>query len=247
MATAANPIGATILLVEDDPRAARTLQDVLEASGHVVIHVETGADARAAMARQPPDLILMDIGLPDVDGLVLCTALKSIADVPVIFCSGTAQVRDRILGFKVGADDFIAKPFNVLELDARVQAVLRRSRGTADNRAPTPESARPRPTRFEVGGLAVDSARHRVTVNDQPLHVTPQEFRLLLLLASRPEEVLTREDITQAVWGAADGGRGRAIEAQVRRLRMKLESAAPSAPTIVAERGFGYRLVPGTG
>ena len=240
MVVASTP-GSTILLVEDDPRAATALKDVLEASGHTVVHVETGADARTVMMRDVPDLVLLDIGLPDVDGLVLCTALKSIADVPVIFCSGTAMDRDRVLGFKLGADDFITKPFNVLELDARVQAVLRRSRGSvrAQPAAVSPSEV------LEVGSLVVDRVRHRVTVGGQTLHVTPQEFRLLGLRASKPDQVLTREEIAQAVWGNADGSKGRAIEAQVRRLRMKLEASAPSAPTIVAERGFGYRLLAG--
>lgn len=239
MIATSNSPSATILLVEDDPQAATTLRDVLEASGHTVVHVETGADARVVMAHETPDLVVLDIGLPDVDGLVLCTALKSIADVPVIFCSGTTQDRDRVLGFKLGADDFISKPFNVLELDARVLAVLRRSRA-AVSAQPT---AAVQQELVQVGNLVVDRARHRVTVGGQTLHVTPQEFRLLGLLASKPDQVLSRDDIAQAVWGSADGGKGRAIEAQVRRLRMKLEAASPVAPTIMAERGFGYRLV----
>src|SRR6266480_3927360 len=121
------PGATTIMLVEDDHAVAQTLTDALESSGYRVWLAETGMDAKTLLEQTRPDLIILDLMLPDVDGLVLCSGLKAIADVPIVICSATPQKRDAILGLKLGADDFIAKPFDIYELEARVEAVLRRT------------------------------------------------------------------------------------------------------------------------
>jgi DNA-binding response OmpR family regulator len=227
----------TIMLVEDDPAVARTLTEALESSACRVWLAETGAEARALLEQTHPDLIILDLMLPDVDGLVLCSGLKAVADVPIIICSATPQRRDAILGLKLGADDFISKPFDIYELEARVEAVLRR---TSRSRAATaPASA---PDHIRVGELIIDRLRRRVTLGDQAIQLTPTEYRLVSALASRPDEILSRDDLATLVWGYQDASSGRTIDVHIRRLRVKLAQGPVPAPAIVAVRGFGYKM-----
>jgi len=244
--------------VEDDPGVAMTLTDVLESEGYTVSHVGDGANAKAKVDEARPDLIILDLMLPDSDGLVLCSDLKARADVPIIICSATSRKRDAVLGFKLGADDFVAKPFHVDELLTRVQAAMRRS--VARQRESVEESPAPASTssfglgaaaasgppqrRYEVGDLVVDHARRSVRLGDVPVELTPTEYRLVAALASRPEEVLSRQDLAQMVWGYQDASIGRSIDVHLHRLRTKLKEANPSVspPAIVAVRGFGYKI-----
>jgi two-component system, OmpR family, response regulator MtrA len=226
------------MLVEDDPAVAQTLTDALESSGYRIWLAETGADAKTLLEQTRPDLVMLDLMLPDVDGLVLCSGLKQIADVPIIICSATPQKRDAILGLKLGADDFIAKPFDIYELEARVEAVLRRTsphRGSAEPTAAPPDHIR-------VGELIIDRSRRRVTLGGEPIQLTPTEYRLVSALASRPDEILSRDDLATLVWGYQDASSGRTIDVHIRRLRVKLSSGPVAAPAIVAVRGFGYKM-----
>jgi two-component system response regulator MtrA len=227
----------TIMLVEDDHAIAQTLTDALETSGYRVWQAETGADAKALLEQSRPDLIILDLMLPDVDGLVLCVGLKAIADIPIVICSATPQRRDAILGLKLGADDFIAKPFDIYELEARVEAVLRR---TAQTRVA--ESAPSPPEHIRVGELIIDRSRRRVTLGGEPIQLTPTEYRLVSALASRPDEILSRDDLATLVWGYQDASSGRTIDVHIRRLRVKLAAGPVPAPPIVAVRGFGYKM-----
>jgi len=199
---------------------------------------ETGADAKILLEQTHPDLIILDLMLPDVDGLVLCTGLKAIADVPIIICSATPQTRDRVLGLKLGADDFIPKPFDIYELEARVEAVLRRTTQTrvSAEASPTP------PDHIRVGELIIDRSRRRVTLGGEPIQLTPTEYRLVSALASRPDEILSRDDLATLVWGYQDASSGRTIDVHIRRLRVKLSQGPVPAPAIVAVRGFGYKM-----
>lgn len=238
MAHQTKPTGATVLLIEDDFAVARTLTDMLEGSGYRVWHVDNGADARTMLEQAHPDLIVLDLMLPDVDGLLLCSTLKSIADVPIIICSATNQKRDAVLGLRLGADDFIPKPFDVYEFEARVEAVLRRaSRTRTVQPAPAPDDIR-------LGRLVIDRSRRRASLGGEPLQLTPTEYRLLSALASRPDEILTREELAQIVWGYQDVSSGRTIDVHIRRLRVKLASGKVRAPPIIAVRGFGYKISP---
>jgi DNA-binding response OmpR family regulator len=225
------------MLVEDDHAIVRTLTDALEMSGYRMWLAETGADARTLLEQSRPDLIILDLMLPDVDGLVLCSGLKAIADVPIIICSATPQRRDAILGLKLGADDFISKPFDIYELEARVEAVLRRT-----TQARGGGSTTARPDHIRVGELIIDRSRRRVTLGGEPIQLTPTEYRLASALASRPDEILSRDDLASLVWGYQDASSGRTIDVHIRRLRVKFSSGPVPAPPIVAVRGFGYKM-----
>jgi DNA-binding response OmpR family regulator len=225
----------TILLVEDDPDIARSLSKALESSGYRVTAVDTGAEARSIIEHVRPDLILLDLMLPDTDGLVLTTALKNLTTAPIIICSARQEQVDRVLGLKLGADDFVAKPFDLDELEARIEAVLRRASRVRETPASPPDQIR-------VDDLLISQSRGTVSIGGQPVHLTPTEYRLLVALASRPDEVLTREALGQIVWGYQDLGTGHLIDVHIGRLRLKLRRASKSAPVIVTVRGKGYTI-----
>jgi DNA-binding response OmpR family regulator len=232
----------TIMLVEDDPTVALSLAAALEAGGYRIWQADNGADARALLEHGHPDLIILDLLLPDVDGLVLCPGLKAMAaDVPIIICSGTPHRRDAVLGLKLGADDFIAKPFDVYELLARVEAVLRRTSGSPAASHPAAPVANDANVR-QAGPLMIDRTRVRVTVGGQELQLTPTQYRLLNALADRPEGVVTRAELARLVWGIPEPGKGRAIDAHIDRLRRRLATGAEPGVTIEAVPGFGYQL-----
>src|SRR5687767_11256194 len=178
--------------------------------------------------------------LPDADGLVLCADLNERSDVPIIICSGTTRKRDSILGFKLGADDFLAKPFHVEELEARVEAVLRRAserkaegRSRTEDAGPSQRTAQrlpPRPEPVTVGELTIDDARRQVTVDGNLIDLTPTEYRLLGILAARLDEVLSRQELSSLVWGYQDASIGRSIDVHVHRLRTKLAIPAEKGP-----------------
>lgn len=229
--------GKTVMLVEDDRGVAEALTEVLESNGYEVVVADGGMAAKAALEHARPDLIVLDLILPDMDGLVLCADLKALAEAPIIICSATGRKRDTVLGLKLGADDFIAKPFDIYEFEARVEAVMRR-RSLAKNA----EASSPTSDEIRVGELVIDRARRRTTLGGDILHLTPIEYRLLSALAARPDEVLSREDLAQIVWGYQDASVGRTVDVHIRRLRVKLASVATPPPPIVSVRGFGYKL-----
>jgi len=192
-------VAEAILLVEDDPDIARSLSKALESSGYRVTAVDTGAEARSIIEHVRPDLILLDLMLPDTDGLVLTTTLKTLTNAPIIICSARQEQVDRVLGLKLGADDFVAKPFDLDELEARIEAVLRRASRVRE--VPTTPA-----DQIRVDDLLISQLRGTVTVGGQLVHLTPTEYRLLVALASRPDEVLSRETLGQIVWGYQDLG-----------------------------------------
>jgi DNA-binding response OmpR family regulator len=247
---------ATILVIEDDPAVARVIKDLLESEGYNVRQAASGARARAAVAdrsQTPPDLIVLDLMLPDTDGLVLCADLKGRTGAPVVICSASPRKRDAILGLRLGADDFIAKPFHVDEFLTRIAAVLRRARpgigrepggelaGTVET-AGTPGTAGapaaatgpvsqdgtpggPASSALKVGALSIEHARRRVSFAGDDIQLTPTEYRLLAALMERPDVVHSRQDLTHVVWGAQDANIGRSIDVHIHRLRTKLQTA----------------------
>jgi DNA-binding response OmpR family regulator len=233
----ARPLGACILIVEDNAATAHALTDLLEGNGYQVTAAEDGATAKMRLDEGAPDLIILDLMLPDVDGLVLCADLKARMDVPIIVCSGTNRKRDGTLALRLGADDFVSKPFDIYDLEARVEAVLRRS-----SRART-ERAAPAPDHFHVGHLVINRSRRHVMLGDRELQVTPTEYRLLCALASRADDVVTRDELAHHVWGYEDASSGRAIDVHIRRLRIKLESGVVPPPRITSVRGLGYKML----
>lgn len=227
----------TILLVEDDAAIAYMLSDVLESAGYIVREAATGAAARALVEQLQPNLIILDLVLPDEDGLVLCSVLKQMSDSPILICSGTQRRRDEFLSLKLGADDFIAKPFDVYDLLARVEVLLRRA---AQHRA---GDITPQRTPIRIGELFIDPSPHQVSLGGTLLQLTPTEYRLLSVLAARPDQVVPRDTLAKLVWGDPDTGTSRTIDVHIGRLRVKLAQGSSSAPQIVSVRGFGYKIV----
>ncbi|HTD77807.1 MAG TPA: response regulator transcription factor [Chloroflexota bacterium] len=236
------PARASVLVVEDDPDVARGLMESLEYADYRVWHAIDGRDARAQIDRARPDLIMLDLMLPDVDGLVLCSLLKSLADVPIIVCSGTSRRSDPILALKLGADDFVRKPYDLEDLLARIEAVLRRASTRSGRGQPSTPVPAPRYGEVRVAALAVETGRRRATLGGEPLVLTPTEFRLLSVLAAHAEQILSREQLAREVWGYADASNGRTIDVHVRRLRVKLSQGRVPGPSIVAVRSLGYRM-----
>jgi DNA-binding response OmpR family regulator len=212
-----------VLLVEDDFRFARALTAALRRSGYDVDHATT---AVAALDAPPPDLVLLDLGLPDGDGIEVCRKLRAESDVAIIMLTARGEERDRVAGLRCGADDYVVKPFGYAELQARIEAVLRR--------------ARPRPAGAStVGRLRVDFDRHQAYVDDQPITLTRKEFQLLTILASEPEITVRRERMLAEVWHTSWRGTSRTLDVHMATLRSKVGDAAQ----IETVRGVGYRIV----
>jgi DNA-binding response OmpR family regulator len=245
----------TILVVEDDATEAAQLGRVLSDIGAAVWHVETGTDARVVLKEARPNLIVLDLTLPDVDGLVLCANLRTeAAEVPFIVCSrGTTA--EKVLSFKLGAEDFVTKPYEPAELQARIEAILaRQARLSGQGRQAAglqsesaSAGAQGSSSGPDLGRLRVDLARWRVTVDDKPLNLTPTEFQLLVFMARRPGEIISRQELARGVWGNESMSRSRTIDAYVRRIATKLNvSQRPSQddwpPRILNIRGLGYQL-----
>ena len=234
-----------ILVVDDDESVRVAFRTVLTDAGYEVItapHATAALDFLDSTDGPTPDLIILDLMLPDADGLVLCAELKARVGIPIMICSATSRQRDAVLGLKLGADDFLAKPFDLYELTARVEALLRR---TTQGRAAAPVSsraARPPRAQYRVGELVLDHARRSVALAGEQLHLTPSEYRLLAALMSRLDEVFSRQQLTQLVWGFTDVAGSRLVDICVSRLRAKLEAGPAGAPSIVSLRGRGYKM-----
>ena len=227
----------TILVVEDDAAIAYMLSDVLTSAGYLVREAATGAAARGMVEHVEPNLIILDLVLPDEDGLVLCSVLKQMADAPILVCSGTQRRRDEFLSLKLGADDFIAKPFDVYDLIARVEVLLRRAAQHRGGMAAVQQ------TPIRIGELLIDPTPHQVTLAGALLQLTPTEYRLLSVLAARPDQVVPRDTLAKLVWGDPDTGTSRTIDVHIGRLRVKLSQGGARAPHIVSVRGFGYKIM----
>jgi DNA-binding response OmpR family regulator len=227
-------VADTILLIEDDADTVRALSKAL-GDEYRVHSVETGSAAKAALEDLRPDLVILDLMLPDTDGLILTASLKTLGDVPVIICSARQQQVDRVLGLKLGADDFVPKPFDLEDLEARIKAVLRRARRQQQPAGSSKDDIR-------VGRLTICQRRATVIFNGDAMHLTPTEYRLLVALVSRPGEVLSRETLGQLMWGYHDLGTGHLIDVHIGRLRLKLRRASESDPAIVTVRGKGYTI-----
>jgi DNA-binding response OmpR family regulator len=218
-----------VLLVEDEPDIASPLVQTLEREGYVVDHAPTGRDAIAAVGRREHDVVLLDLGLPDMDGLEVCRRLRASGYAgAVLMLTARAQEIDRVVGLDAGADDYLVKPFGLAELLARLRALLRRTSTEASRRA-------------EDRRLEIDLAAHRVHVGGREVSLTGKEFDLLAVLAAHRDRVVSRAQLMAEVWSEGWYGSTKTLDVTIGRLRQKLEKASP-ADRVVTVRGVGFRL-----
>jgi two-component system alkaline phosphatase synthesis response regulator PhoP len=222
----------TILVVEDEPQIAGIVRDYLEHAGFAVLAAGDGAAALALVRARRPDALVLDLGLPRVDGLDVIRAIRRDSRVPILILSARGDESDRVAGLELGADDYVVKPFSPRELVARVRAVLRRAEAVplADER-------------IVAGDLVLDLVRRRVTVADRAVTLTPTEFELLATLAREPGRVWTRSQLLDAVHGFSLETYERAIDGHVRNLRRKLEPDETAPRYVRTVHGVGYALV----
>jgi two-component system response regulator RegX3 len=222
-----------ILVVEDEARIAEVVQNYLEREGHLVVRAATGEDALDDFARQRPDLVVLDRGLPGIPGDEVCRRIRADSDVPIIMLTARDGEEDLVRGLEMGADDYLTKPFSPRELTARVRALLRRARSDDEPQADVFERAH--------GRLVVDSARRRVTLDGRGVDdLTESEFRLLQTLARFPGRVYTRLELVGKVQGYGFEGYERTIDAHVKNLRHKLGEDARAPQLILTAYGRGY-------
>ncbi len=226
----------TILLVDDDALMRRSLAFHLEQAGYQVRTAASSEDAIESVNYAPPDLVVLDIGLPGKDGLEALREIKAQHSLPVIFLTGRRRDLDEVVGLEMGADDYITKPFDVDVVLAHIKAVLRRT-----ERALQPETLT---QRLAVGDLEIDPQSHTVLCARHAINLSPREFDLLLLLATQPEKVFSTEDLLAQVWGAEFIGQPQVVYVHIRWLREKLEADPGRPQRILTVRGVGYKLVP---
>ena len=219
-----------ILVVDDEPKVARLARDYLEKNGFRVVMAADGQSALTVARREKPDLVVLDLMLPQMDGREVCRILRRESDVPIIMLTALSEEIDQVTGLEIGADDYITKPFSVRTLVARVRALLRRTRG--DIRTPGI---------LRVGALEIDIDKHSVAFNGSPVKLTPNEFKLLQILASRPGQTLTREQLLDDLHGAASSV-DRSVDSHIKNLRKKIESVSGEA-MIETVYGIGYRFI----
>ena len=221
-----------ILVVDDEAKIVKLARDYLEQSGFQVIAAEDGTTALAAARGERPDLIVLDLNLPGMDGLDVCRAIRRESSTPIIMLTARVEEMDRLIGLELGADDYITKPFSPRELVARVRAVLRRVQGDVQ-----PNSI------MRVGELEIDEAGRQVVRSGDVVDLTRIEFNLLTILARHPNQALSRAQLIDRLHGVSHAGYDRSIDAHVKNLRRKLE-ADPSAPRyIVTVYGIGYKFI----
>lgn len=225
----------TVLVVDDEPAMLRALRAALSARGYRVLTAATGQDAVRQVALAVPDLLVLDLGLPDIDGIEVCRRIRAWTDVPIVVLSAEGADDRKVAALDEGADDYVTKPFSFPELMARVRVALRHRPSRAPGELGDAAV-------LEVGDVRVDLSSHRAQVAGRPLDLTPKEFGFLAVLARHPGRVLTHRTILQQVWGQEYGTETQYLRTYASQLRRKLEEDA-SRPRLVTEPGVGYRLV----
>ena len=220
----------TILVVDDEPNIVDLVRLYLEKDGFAVIAAGDGEEALLLHGRHDPDLVILDLMLPRIDGLEVCREIRRRGDTPVLMLTARGDDIDAVVGLELGADDYVSKPFNARALVARVRAILRRTDST--NRGGRP---------IDVGALRIDPRRREATVNDRRLELRAREFDLLAALARDPGAVLTRDALLEDVWGTDFPDETRTVDVHIAEVRKKLGEDGPAIETL---RGIGYRLVP---
>jgi two-component system KDP operon response regulator KdpE len=238
MAGAQDPVpqqasGPVVLLVEDEPQIRRFLRPALVSQGYRLFEAGKGADGLAEAAIRQPDIIILDLGLPDIDGLELIRRLREWTTVPIIVLSARGQEQDKIAALDGGADDYVSKPFGMGELLARMRAALRHA---AHSPKDTADST------FSVGELDVDLGRRQVLISGKPVHLTPIEYRLLTTLIRHAGKVMTQGQLLKEVWGVHHTEQAHYLRVYIAQLRRKLEADSARPRYLLTEPGVGYRL-----
>jgi two-component system KDP operon response regulator KdpE len=229
--TAGKPI---VLVVDDEPQLRKFLRAALTPHGFAVVEAATAAAAKVAATSQPPELVLLDLGLPDGDGLDVLRALREWTRVPVIVLSAREREGDKVAALDAGADDYLTKPFGTGELMARIRVALRHANAA--------RSTGPETSTIEVGPLKIDLAARIVTRDGKELHLTPIEYRLLVLLAKHAGKVLTHRQILMEVWGPPHASQTHYVRVYMGELRKKIELDPARPQLVITEQGVGYRL-----
>ncbi|MBI5839829.1 MAG: response regulator transcription factor [Chloroflexi bacterium] len=220
-----------ILVVDDELEIVKLVRAYLERAGFAVVTANEGSQALAVFRHERPNLVVLDLNLPGMDGLDVCRALRRDSDVPIIMLTARIEETDRLIGLELGADDYILKPFSPREVVARVRTVLRRAEGTPV-----------RPEVISAGGVRLDLSQRAASLNDQPLELTAMEFDLLALLIEHPGQVFTRLQLLERAQGTAYEGYERTIDVHIKNLRKKLGDDSQDSHIIETVRGVGYRL-----
>jgi two-component system, OmpR family, KDP operon response regulator KdpE len=222
---------ARVLVIDDEAPIRRFLRVALEAEGYGVIEAATAREGVAAAARETPALVVLDLGLPDADGLSVLRDLRGWSNVPVLILSVRADEAGKVEALDAGAQDYVVKPFGVKEFLARARSLLR------------DRSTEPLPSTVRIGALAIDASDHSATLDNRPLHLTRREFDLLWMLASHRGRLVTQEMILKAIWGPAHAEDRQYLRVYIRQLRQKLDDDATNPRFIVTEPGIGYRFL----
>jgi DNA-binding response OmpR family regulator len=220
-----------ILVVDDELEIVKVVRAYLEQSGFRVITASDGQQALAVFRHEQPDLIVLDLNLPQLDGLAVCRAIRHESNVPIIMLTARVEETDRLIGLEIGADDYITKPFSPREVVARVRTVLRRS-----TPAPEPSSL------ITIGALSIDPLKHEVQLQDRSIDLTPSEFNILLIMAAQPGRAFSRMDLLDAAQGEAYEGYERSIDVHIKNLRQKLGDEPRDPTYILTVYGVGYKF-----
>ena len=220
-----------VMVVDDEPKIVQLARDYLEHAGFAVVVAHDGKAALATARAEIPDLVILDLGLPELDGLDVARALRAESNVPIVMLTGRSEESDKLVGLELGADDYVTKPFSPKELVARVRAVLRRT-----------ERPRSAAEIVRVGDVTLDIPRMRTTVADRTIMLTPTEFQLVATMAREPGRVFTRSQLLDAVHGVAFESYERAIDAHVKNVRQKLERDPATPRYVLTVYGVGYRF-----
>ena len=220
----------TVLVVDDEPRITGLVRDYLDQAGFSVLEAADGETALEVFRARRPDAVVLDLGLPGMDGLDVVRELRSGSDVPIVILTARADETDRVVGLELGADDYVVKPFGPKELVARIRAVLRRVNTVVDDE------------RHAVGDVVVDEAKMRVTVAGAEVELTPTEFQIVTALIAQPGRVFTRSQLLDAVHGVSFESYERAIDAHIKNIRRKLEPEPRKPRYVLTVHGIGYRF-----
>ncbi len=223
--------GRKVLVVDDEESVRELVELYLKKEGFEVIHARDGKEALRLNGQHHPDLVILDLMLPELDGWEVCRQIRATSKVPIIMLTARVEEVDRIVGLELGADDYVVKPFSPRELVARVKAILRRGISAAEESEV-----------LSFPGLRIDRVQHRVEVNGEEVHLTPTEFRLLWCLASRPSRVFSRAELLDRIWGYDSESDARTVDVHIKRLRQKTKAGESTSFSITTVWGLGYKF-----